>query len=101
MSTKKGESFESAGSFVLKNSDCVLVHGLVESFDLSEKAYAWVKKGNKVYDVENDRWYDVNEWNRNAVEKNTYTYDEVLKLVDFTSHLGPWTNEEFEKATSY
>ncbi|MFI5421623.1 MAG: hypothetical protein ACHQ1H_11700 [Nitrososphaerales archaeon] len=98
--SKKSESFNSAGKFVMQNSDCVLVHGLVNSFDLAEMPYAWVRRGNKVYDVEHDKWYTEGDWSSGAVEKNTYSYSEVLKLVDFTSHLGPWTSKEYEEAMS-
>ena len=96
----KTESFDSAGKFVMKNPDCVLVHGLVSGLDLIEMPYAWVRKGGKVYDVEHDKWYASEEWNARTVEKNSYVYEEVLRLVDSTSHLGPWTREEFESAKS-
>ncbi len=84
----------------MRNPDCVLVHGLVSSFDLVDMPYAWVRKVKQVYDAEHDKWYPDRDWNSRAVEKNAYTYDEVLKLVDFTSHIGPWTRKEFEEAIS-
>ena len=84
----------------MRNPDCVLVHGLVSSFDLVEIPYAWVKRGNKVYDAEHDKWYSDRDWTIRSAEKNEYRYEEVLKLVDFTSHFGPWTRKEFEEATT-
>ena len=53
----RAKSFDAAGKYVMKNADCLLVHGLVSSFDLAEMPYAWVKKGDKVYHAEHDKWY--------------------------------------------
>jgi len=83
-------------NFILKNPDFKLVHGVVNSVDRSDLLYAWVKKDTKVYDVEDDKWFEINEWANQAVEQNSYTYKEVERLFDYTGHPGPWSKEEFE-----
>ena len=90
------ECFQMCVNFILKNPDFKLVHGVVNSVDLSDMPYAWVKKDTKVYDVENDKWFEIAEWASQTEEQNTYTYREVERLFEFTGHPGPWSNEEYE-----
>jgi len=94
------ECFRICVNFILKNPDFILVHGVVNSLDRSEMPYAWVKKDNKVYDVENDRWFEINEWSNQAVEQKTYAYHEVERLAEYTGHAGPWSKEEYELSSA-
>ena|SRR5579864_1128672 len=94
------ECFEMCVNFVLKNPAFELVHGVVNSVDRSDMPYAWVKKGAKVYDVENDKWFEANEWTNQAMEQNTYAYQEVERLVDYTGHPGPWSKKEYELSSA-
>lgn len=100
MSSSKGGCFQAAANFVVKNPDFLLVHGIVSCFGLSTSDYAWVKKDTKVYDVEHDKWYDSSEWERCAVEEYVYKYEEVVRLLDYTTHSGPWTENEMKRVRS-
>ena len=92
----KSDCFQLCVNFILKNPEFMLVHGVVNSLDRTDMPYAWVKKDTKVYDVENDKWFDLNQWSNQSVEQKIYTYQEVERLVDYTGHPGPWSNEECE-----
>ena len=94
MSSSRKTCYRVAANFVLKNPDYILVHGSVTNFDLNETPYAWARKGNKIYDAEHDKWFTLAEWEMSAVEESQYTYDQVVKLVELTTHAGPWTIEE-------
>jgi len=87
-------------SFVLKNPEFRLVHGVVSSLDRSDMPYAWVAKDSKVYDVVNDRWVESSEWSNQTVERITYSYTEVERLVAYTGHPGPWSKQENDLSLS-
>ena len=100
MSSANAMCYKSAANFVLKNPDYVLVHGVVSGITLAEAPHAWVKKGSKIYHVEDDKWYDLSEWEKYAAEQKVYTYEEVVRLIEFASHSGPWTDAEYNRSKS-
>jgi hypothetical protein len=98
VSSAKSNCYQFAADFVLKNPEYLLVHGVVSNVTLSDVPHAWVKKGSKIYHVEDDKWYDLPEWEKRAVEQKVYTYEEVAQLIAFTGHSGPWTEDERDRS---